>query len=260
MLRIVRLSCISIGFLLLQGCATLSKEECIQGNWYTIGYTDGAKGKSLDRLGSHAKACADYSVAPNRADYMAGRRIGLTYHCANSQAYKREPLAIQQDNGDWEAIGREAGQQGIVAATALREHRRQCAHYGVEVDELGYNRGHSDGIVVYCQPSNGYQQGKHGKPYQGACPIALESGFLGRYLAGLNQKMTDIQQEINENTDELGEQALHIAQLQDQNKISSMQNQIERLTDTIEDLRTEYQQLQRLHNSTTAYLSRLRVQ
>lgn len=39
---------------LLSGCATLSKEECMVGDWQTIGYNDGVAGYHSERLTSHA--------------------------------------------------------------------------------------------------------------------------------------------------------------------------------------------------------------
>ena len=50
---------------LLSSCATLSKQECLVGDWQAIGYNDGVAGYQSDRLASHAKACAKASVAPN---------------------------------------------------------------------------------------------------------------------------------------------------------------------------------------------------
>ena len=49
---------LSAVFLLLEGCATLSKNECLQAQWYDIGFTDGAGGHTLTRIGKPRKACA----------------------------------------------------------------------------------------------------------------------------------------------------------------------------------------------------------
>nr|WP_207804021.1 DUF2799 domain-containing protein [Psychrobacter sp. JCM 18903] len=63
---------------LLSSCATLSKQECIVGDWQAIGYNDGVAGYQSDRLASHAKACAKASVAPNYLAWERGRSWGLS--------------------------------------------------------------------------------------------------------------------------------------------------------------------------------------
>ena len=67
--------------LLLSGCASMSKDQCLHADWYAVGVEDGAKGRPLERLGEHRRACAEYAVAPNGEAYMAGRREGLMAFC-----------------------------------------------------------------------------------------------------------------------------------------------------------------------------------
>lgn len=72
---------------LLSGCATLSKEECMVGDWQTIGYNDGVAGYHSERLASHAKACAKASIAPDYQAWERGRQLGLKQYCTASNAY-----------------------------------------------------------------------------------------------------------------------------------------------------------------------------
>ena len=52
------LSLVVLGsMILLSSCATLSKQECLVGDWQAIGYNDGVAGYQSERLASHAKAC-----------------------------------------------------------------------------------------------------------------------------------------------------------------------------------------------------------
>ena len=67
--------------LLVAGCASMSKDQCLHADWYAVGVEDGAKGLPLERLGEHRQACAEYGVAPNAESYMAGRREGLMAFC-----------------------------------------------------------------------------------------------------------------------------------------------------------------------------------
>ena len=82
----LRLSMLS-ALLLLSSCATLSKEECLIGNWQTIGYNDGVAGHGPERLASHTKACAKANIAPDYKTWERGRLIGLEKYCTVSNAY-----------------------------------------------------------------------------------------------------------------------------------------------------------------------------
>ena len=46
------------GILVLGGCAMLSKEECLRGDWRALGVTDGLNGETAARIDEHRKACA----------------------------------------------------------------------------------------------------------------------------------------------------------------------------------------------------------
>jgi len=72
---------------LLAGCATLSKQECLVGDWQAIGYNDGVAGYHSDRLASHTKACAKASVAPDYQAWERGRKLGLQQYCTINNAY-----------------------------------------------------------------------------------------------------------------------------------------------------------------------------
>lgn len=84
-------SSLSLAFLssmiLLSSCATLSKQECLVGDWQAIGYNDGVAGYQAERLASHAKACAKASVAPDYLAWERGRQLGLKQYCTTSNAY-----------------------------------------------------------------------------------------------------------------------------------------------------------------------------
>ncbi|HUF21744.1 MAG TPA: DUF2799 domain-containing protein [Burkholderiales bacterium] len=73
--------------LLLGGCASMSSDECLMSDWHTVGYEDGSRGYAADRLGSHRKACAKHSVAPDLRAYQAGREEGLQQFCQPSRGF-----------------------------------------------------------------------------------------------------------------------------------------------------------------------------
>lgn len=74
--------------LTLGGCASLSKQECLNADWYTIGLEDGAQGRTVANIGNHRKACARVDVAPDLARYQEGHQEGLRAYCTPHQAYR----------------------------------------------------------------------------------------------------------------------------------------------------------------------------
>ena len=73
--------------LLLTGCASMDKSECVNANWYAIGLEDGAKGRGVERLGTHRRACAEHNVSPDGERYAAGHREGLKSFCTYERGY-----------------------------------------------------------------------------------------------------------------------------------------------------------------------------
>ena len=77
-----------ISVLLLSGCATMDKDECLTVDWRTIGFEDGAAGRSSDRIGQHRKACAKHGVSPDLALYQSGRDEGLREYCRPATGFR----------------------------------------------------------------------------------------------------------------------------------------------------------------------------
>ncbi len=74
--------------IVIQGCASMSGEECQTADWYTIGYEDGLKGRAEARLGDHRKACAKHGVTLDLASYREGRYAGLDEYCQPSNGFR----------------------------------------------------------------------------------------------------------------------------------------------------------------------------
>lgn len=89
-----------VGLLCLWGgCATLSKDECLRGNWYGIGLTDGSRGYTQARFAQHLEACREYQVLPRQDEYLQGRQAGLEHYCAPANAY-----AVGQAGADYTGV------------------------------------------------------------------------------------------------------------------------------------------------------------
>lgn len=74
--------------LFLTGCATLSREECQQGDWYGIGMNDGLEGEPADRFNEHVKACSEYGISIDNRQYLNGRAQGLVEYCRIENAFE----------------------------------------------------------------------------------------------------------------------------------------------------------------------------
>ena len=74
--------------LMLQGCASLDKEECIVADWRLIGSQDGVAGKSAATIGNYRKDCAQHAVVPDLDAYQAGRTEGLQEYCKVDNGYR----------------------------------------------------------------------------------------------------------------------------------------------------------------------------
>jgi len=71
---------------MLAGCATLSREECLSGNWYELGVRDGQTGEPLSLLQRHREACQSHGIWIDPERYRQGRERGLQYYCTFENA------------------------------------------------------------------------------------------------------------------------------------------------------------------------------
>jgi len=74
--------------LVIQGCASMSKNECLTADWYAIGYESGIRGQREAQISEHRKACAEHGVTPNLARYLEGREAGLQKFCEPRNGYR----------------------------------------------------------------------------------------------------------------------------------------------------------------------------
>lgn len=71
----------------LQGCASMSSQECQVSDWYAVGYTDGAMGRSASQYDDYRKDCAEHGVQPDFDAYRSGRDEGLREYCQPESAF-----------------------------------------------------------------------------------------------------------------------------------------------------------------------------
>lgn len=73
--------------LLISSCATMSKDECKQADWYLKGVDDATQGFALDRVVEHGKACARINIVPDMKEYREGHTKGAHLYCVPEKGY-----------------------------------------------------------------------------------------------------------------------------------------------------------------------------
>ena len=75
----------------LTGCASMTKEECLEANatsWERVGFIDGQDGWDPDqRLAMHREACQEVRIQPDRNTYMRGWHNGVVDYCTPDKGY-----------------------------------------------------------------------------------------------------------------------------------------------------------------------------
>lgn len=66
---------------LLSACSSISKDECLAGDWYSIGVNDGKTGTLASKFRDYQKDCADHGVRPDFKLYQQGHSQGLVFYC-----------------------------------------------------------------------------------------------------------------------------------------------------------------------------------
>jgi hypothetical protein len=131
---------------LLQGCATLDKDECMLADWRLIGYQDGVAGKSAAVVGEYREDCAKHAVVPDLDAYRAGRVEGLQQYCKADNGYRLGnagrgfaavcPTALEGDFRDAYNTGR----QLYLARSAVNKTHARISNRNQTLSNLKDNR------------------------------------------------------------------------------------------------------------------------
>ena len=78
---------ITVVALALQGCATMSVDECATADWRALGFEDGSRGEAPAKAERRANACAKHGYAMDRNAYDGGRHSGLGLYCTEPTGY-----------------------------------------------------------------------------------------------------------------------------------------------------------------------------
>ena len=131
---------------LLQGCASMSQEECLNANWTVVGEIDGQQGRGLDLLDDYRRDCAEYGVVPDTQAYISGREYGLTLYCTMDNGYRegRSGVRLEADcpatlAADFQR-GYQLGQNVFNSLSNLRFSADSIRSMRAELDDLRTRR------------------------------------------------------------------------------------------------------------------------
>ncbi|ADZ68497.1 ATPase involved in DNA repair [Polymorphum gilvum SL003B-26A1] len=73
--------------LTLGGCESVSKDQCLAGDWVSLGRADGAVGRSSNRIEDIVKDCGRHGVTPDPQAYLAGWNEGVQIYCTPANGF-----------------------------------------------------------------------------------------------------------------------------------------------------------------------------
>lgn len=172
------MKCISIKWsiplllLILTSCTSYFKrKECEKVNWYDYGYNVAMSGKRLSN-DNFVIECKKVEAEMSESQLDLGFKAGMSNYC------KPEIVLATGKKGDFfNAEFCDPGQAKFL------------------------QQKHQEGVVQFCEGSNGYSYGASGKVYNQICPKSLEAGFLTEYKKGrkkfLNQSILENEQRLS---------------------------------------------------------------
>jgi len=198
---------IFIATLALAGCgggATVSKSQCVAGDWQTIGYRDGVNGLRSDQLLQHENACVPHGVVPDRAAYMAGWSQGADEYCRPGNGFKVGESG-DDDNDICPAALRDEFERGYQSGRQLYLARSEVESLEHTIDQKRARLSEIDAEIV-------------GSATSQFDPTLTPGERLQRlsWTQHLTDEKADLERAIPDLESELADKSAHLAMLQQQ--------------------------------------------
>lgn len=132
----------------LSGCATISEDKCLAGNWQELGYRDGSNGVKRDKASKIADTCAKYGVEMDFDTYLAGFNQGLPSYCTYERGFSRgeNGSSYNQLCSGALAVDFAPGyDEGRVVYEVYKEHKSLISTYENKRDDIAGVRGRLEG-------------------------------------------------------------------------------------------------------------------
>ncbi len=153
-----------LSVLLLGGCATMDKSECRAADWQTIGLEDGIEGRSVSYIGNHRKACAEYGIQPDLAQYQRGHATGIRQFCTPDNGFRQGRGGLRYADVCPAALrgaflaGYETGRELYQIKADISQLQQQADRHKQELSTLADNMNNVETLLVSGAISNNDRQ------------------------------------------------------------------------------------------------------
>lgn len=72
---------LAVGLFALGGCAAVTKEQCVAGDWSELGEAHASVGKPTSHLDDVVKSCGKHGITPDTRAYLSGWHRGVQNYC-----------------------------------------------------------------------------------------------------------------------------------------------------------------------------------
>ncbi len=139
----------------IAGCASYFKrKECEKANWYQHGHDVAMAGKRLD-ADDFVKECQKVEAKFSFTELDTGFKAGMGKYCTGDNVF---------------SVGR-AGKKFAYEMCDGESEKKMRARY-------------SEGLKIFCTPSNAFRFGTSGGVYEEVCPSDAEEAWLPEYRKG----------------------------------------------------------------------------
>ncbi len=143
-MKSVGIALLLLGVAALSGCATISEDKCIAGNWQELGYRDGSYGVKRDKASKIADTCAKYGIDMDFDSYLSGFNQGLPSYCTYERGF-----ALGENGSSYNQIC--SGQlaqdfapgydEGRAVYAVYQEHKSLISSYESKLDDIAGVKG-----------------------------------------------------------------------------------------------------------------------
>ena len=85
----MKLFLIYTSIFLLNGCSSLSKEDCSTKNWFNLGKSDAMSGEIEPKTADYRRDCSEHGLQIKSMDYLKGFEVGLKMFCTYHNGLSR---------------------------------------------------------------------------------------------------------------------------------------------------------------------------
>lgn len=117
-----RTTLLLLAALALSGCESMSVSECKVADWHRVGWNDGTRGESEQRIADYTEDCGKAGIMPNAQAYRQGWDTGIVQFCTAANGWRE---GIQGHSGKASVCQGQAGYPVFVRylEAGLQVHR-----------------------------------------------------------------------------------------------------------------------------------------